>query len=154
MKRTKSIGLMICLTVFGAAGYLEGEAITTQSASSTAFSASSGTPSTLSIQENILRQKIAQIQAQIAVAERCVATASMPQVLRDPEGNTRIVPKNDIVNCSRQLNALSRQLTALSRQSAKLGQDASAQAIYLERLARKAEYFRRTNTSAIKPSNF
>jgi hypothetical protein len=154
MKHSASIGLMICLTIFGAAGYLQGGAITTQSAAATAFSASSGTPSTLSIQENILRQKIAQIQAQIREAERCVATASMPQVLRDPEGNTRFVPKEDIVNCSRQLNALSRQLTSLNRQASKLSQDATAQAIRLERAARKAEYYQRTGTTPARPSNF
>ncbi len=154
MKSRISIALMICLTTLGLASHLDGLPITTQSATATPFSASSGTPSTISIQENILKQKVAQVKAQMVEAERCIATASMPQVLRDPQGNTNAVPQRDIINCTREFNALSRQLSALNRQASKLSQDASAQALMLNRLARKAEYFRRTNTTATRPSNF
>jgi hypothetical protein len=93
---------------------------------------SSGTPSSIQIKQNFLNQQIRAVNSQIVVAQRCIANASRPEVLRDPQGNVNIVPSQDITNCSRTLAALQRQLAGLSKQVAKLAQDAQAQAAFLQ----------------------
>ena len=61
---------------------------------------STGRPSTIQIRQNILNQKRRALNSQVQVAQRCIANASRPEVLRDPEGNVNIVPSTDIVNCT------------------------------------------------------
>lgn len=97
-------------------------------ATATPVSPSTGRPSTIQIRENILNQKRRALNSQIQVAERCIANASRPQVLRDPQGNVNIVPSTDIVNCTRTLKALERQLAGLAREAQQLAQDAQVAA--------------------------
>jgi len=110
-------------------------------ASATPATPSSGRPSTIQIKQNILMQQVALLQRQLIEVRRCLYTASLPQVLRDPSGFVNRVPQTDIVNCSRQLDIITRRLASLSRQSNQLVQDAQMQAITLQRLlaAQKAK---------------
>jgi hypothetical protein len=129
------------LCVFGVLSLLAvGAAIgqETGSAQAREVSASSGTPSSFRIRANILAQKQAAIEAQIEVAQRCIKNASLPTVLRDPEGNVRVVPQTDIVDCKRTLNSLQRRLVSLGRESERLSRDAEAAAFRLERLQQQA----------------
>jgi hypothetical protein len=59
-------------------------------------------------------------------------------VLRDSEGNLNIVPEIDIINCGRRLSAISRQLQVVTRQATRLGADAQATSLYVQRKAREA----------------
>lgn len=104
------------------------------SAAATPARASSGKPSTIQIRQNILSQQIALVQRQIIEVRRCIYTARLPQVLRDPSGFVNKVPEVDLVNCSRQLQQLTRRLVGLSRESSQLVQDAQMQAISIQRL--------------------
>ncbi len=63
--------------------------VTTAPASATPARASSGRPSTFTVRQNILLQQQAAVEAQIRVASLCIADASKPQMLRDPEGNNQ-----------------------------------------------------------------
>ncbi len=110
-------------------------------ASATPATPSSGRPSTIQIKQNILLQQVALLQRQLIEVRRCLYTASLPQVLRDPSGFVNRVPQTDIVNCRRQLDIITRKLTSLSRQSNQLVQDAQMQAIAMQRLlaAQKAK---------------
>jgi len=101
----------------------------------------SSRPSTIQIKQNLLLQKIAILQRDLIEARRCIYTARLPQVLRDPSGFVNRVPETDIVNCSRQLQTITRKLARLSRESSQLVQDAQLQAITLQRLlaAQKAK---------------
>ncbi len=94
---------------------------------------STGRPSTIQIRQNILNQKRRALNSQVQVAQRCIANASRPEVLRDPEGNVNIVPSTDIVNCTRTLEALLRQLDGLTRETQQLAQDAQVEAATLQR---------------------
>lgn len=111
---------------------------TTTSASATGVSSSSSAPSSFKIRANILAQKQAAIEQQVKVAERCVKNASLPTVLRDPEGNIRMVPQTDIVNCARTLKSLQRQLVSLAREADRLTRDAEATGFRLERAQQRA----------------
>jgi hypothetical protein len=95
--------------------------------------ASSGRPSTIRIKQNILLQKQEALQRQVDDALRCIATASNLQTLRDPQGNINLVPQTDLVNCRRQLLTYQRELQSLLRQSSRLGSDATAASLQLQR---------------------
>ncbi|MGO9571420.1 MAG: hypothetical protein ACLP5H_28180 [Desulfomonilaceae bacterium] len=110
-----------------------------RSASATPEVPSSGRPSSVQIQQNILNQKRRALNSQIDVAQRCIANASRPEVLRDPEGNVNIVPSTDIVNCTRTLEALLRQLDGLGREAQRLAQDAQVEAAALQRLQKQLQ---------------
>lgn len=133
--RLLCVAAVVCLL---AAGVSLAQQQTTN-AKARAVSVSTGRPSSFAIQANILAQKQAQIEQQIEVAQRCIRNSSLPTVLRDPEGNVRVVPQTDIVNCTRTLNSLLRQLESLARQADKLEKDAEAAAFALERRQRQAE---------------
>ncbi len=103
-----------------------------QSAPSQAASAkpaiqSSGRPSSFQIKENILTQKSAILQGQLREVKRCITDASLPQTLRDPQGNINRVPQTDLVDCTRKLNQLQRQFQALARQGSQLAEEAKFQ---------------------------
>jgi hypothetical protein len=100
---------------------------------------STGTPSSVQIRQNILNQKRRALNSQIEVAQRCIKNASQPQTLRDPEGNVNIVPKTDLVNCTRTLEALLRQLDGLAREAQQLSQDAQATASALQRKQKQTQ---------------
>jgi hypothetical protein len=138
---SKMIKKIIQLCIVGAISVLAvGAALgqTTTSASATGVSSSSGTPSSFRIRANILAQKQAAIEQQIEVAQRCVKNATLPTVLRDPEGNLRTVPLTDVVNCTRTLKSLQRQLVSLAREADRLTRDAEATAFRLERAQQRA----------------
>lgn len=94
---------------------------------------SSGRPSTIRIKQNILEKKQEALQRQVDEALRCIANASKLQTLRDPQGNINSVPQTDIVNCTRLLRTYQRELQSLLRQSARLGDDATASSLQLQR---------------------
>jgi hypothetical protein len=104
-----------------------------RSATATPTVPSVGRPSSIQIRQNILNQKRRALNSQIEVAQRCIQNASQPQTLRDPEGNVNIVPKTDLVNCTRTLEALLRQLDGLAREAQQLAQNAQATASSLQR---------------------
>jgi hypothetical protein len=103
------------------------------SAAATPMVPSSGRPSSIQIKQNVLNQKRRALNSQIEVAQRCIKNASQAQTLRDPEGNLNIVPKTDLVNCTRTLEALLRQLDGLAREAGTLAQDAQVGASALQR---------------------
>jgi hypothetical protein len=119
---------LFCLCLASPIGAQQGQ----RGATATPTVPSSGAPSSIQIKQNFLNQQIRAVNSQIQVAQRCIANASRPEVLRDPQGNVNIVPSQDITNCSRTLSALQRQLASLSRQVAKLAQDAQVQAAFLQ----------------------
>ncbi len=110
-----------------------------RSATATPTVPSVGRPSSIQIRQNILNQKRRALNSQIEVAQRCIRNASQPQTLRDPEGNLNIVPKTDIVNCTRTLEALLRQLDGLAREAQQLSQDAQATASALQRKQKQTQ---------------
>jgi hypothetical protein len=110
-----------------------------RSAAATPTVPSFGRPSSIQIRQNILNQKRRALNSQIEVAQRCIKNASDPQTLRDPEGNVNIVPKTDIVNCARTLEALLRQLDGLAREAQQLAQNAQAEASTLQRRQKQLE---------------
>jgi hypothetical protein len=112
---------------------------TTRSATATPTFPSFGRPSSIQIRENILNQKRRALNSQIEVAQRCIKNASQPQTLRDPEGNVNIVPKTDLVNCARTLEALLRQLDGLAREAQQLAQNAQAEASALQRRRKQTQ---------------
>lgn len=116
------------------------------SAAATAVAPLSGTPSTIQIKQNFLSQQLRAVNSQIKVAEQCIANASRPEVLRDPEGNVNIVPSIDITNCTRTLQALLRQLASLNNQANRLAQDAqvAAQALQAQQKAQSQNKSTRT----------
>lgn len=118
--------------------------VTTPPASATPASVSSGRPSTFTVRQNILLQQQAALQAQIRVASLCIANASKPQMLRDPEGNINSVPQKDIINCTRQLRTLTRKLADVGRQLQKLAADANAAAAQLQKKQDIAQRMQRT----------
>lgn len=100
---------------------------------------STSRPSSFQIQQNFYAIEIASIKRQLQQVQRCIANAANPQILRDFEGNVNRVPKIDAITCAYQLKQLQRQLANIARQQAKLAQDASAQAGFLEVAQRQAE---------------
>jgi hypothetical protein len=112
---------------------------TPRGATATPTVPSIGRPSSIQIKQNILNQKRRALNSQIEVAQRCIRNASQPQTLRDPEGNVNIVPKTDIVNCTRTLEALLRQLDGLAREAQQLSMDAQATASALQRKQKQSQ---------------
>jgi hypothetical protein len=112
---------------------------TPRGAAATPTVPSIGRPSTIQIRQNILNQKRRALNSQIEVAQRCIRNASQPQTLRDPEGNVNIVPKTDIVNCTRTLEALLRQLDGLAREAQQLSQDAQVVAANLQKKQKQSQ---------------
>ena len=55
---------------------------------------------------------------------RRVSNTTLPQVLRDPQGNVNTVPSTDLINCTRTLTALLDQLAANQKALTNLSQDA------------------------------
>ena len=78
--------------------------------------------------ENMLLQQQASINQAITVAKACIKNASLPQVLRDPQGNVNTVPNTDLVNCTRKLTALLNDLAANQKALNNLSQDAEMEA--------------------------
>lgn len=101
-------------------------------------SASSGTPSTLQVRQQVLSQQVAAINSELREVRRCIRTASMSVVLRDPQGNINRVPQTDLVNCGRRLKTLVRQLASIQRKSAQLSQDAQVKAWAAQKATRDA----------------
>lgn len=120
----------------------------TSSASATPVKNAPYAPSSISIQLNSLLQQRAIIQQEITVAQRCIKNNTLSQVLRDPEGNRRVVPTTDVVNCLRTLNALNRRLVANQQAINNLNQDAVFQATQLARKRDRAALTRRLRTAS------
>ena len=137
MKAILTTSCMVWLLCF--CNVLPATAQQQRSATATPTVPSFGRPSSIQIRENILNQKRRALNSQIEVAQRCIQNASQPQTLRDPEGNVNIVPKTDIVNCSRTLEALLRQLDGLAREAQQLSQDAQATASALQRKQKQTQ---------------
>ncbi|MFH0958780.1 MAG: hypothetical protein V1897_08770 [Pseudomonadota bacterium] len=110
----------------------------TNSASATPVRNTPNVPSTLSIQLNTLLQQRSAIQQQVTVAQRCVKNNTLNEVLRDPEGNRRVVPSTDVINCLRTLNALNRLLVSNQQAINNLNQDAQFKALQANRLREQA----------------
>lgn len=123
---------------------LSASAQTSTIATATPASASSGTPSTFTIRQQILAQQQAALASQIRVATQCIADASKPATLRDPQGNINLVPQLDVINCARQLRTLRRQQASLARQVQKLASDADAASLRLQRQQETAKRALRT----------
>lgn len=135
--RAACLSCAVAFILFASEGLCSAQA----RASATPATPSSGRPSTIQIKQNMLMQQVAILQRQLIEVRRCISTASLPQVLRDPSGFVNRVPQTDIVNCSRQLQTITRKLARLNRESSQLVQDAQMQAITLQRLvaAQKAK---------------
>jgi len=97
------------------------------SATATQISKIPGSPNSIEIKQNMLLQQQASINQSITVAKACIKNSSMTQVLRDPEGNIRIVPSTDVVNCTRTLNELLNLLASNQKALNNLSQDAQLQ---------------------------
>ncbi len=110
----------------------------TDVASATPVNISTGTPSTFTIKQQIIAQQVAQIQREVTQVSRCIRTASLDVVLRDPTGQINRVPQTDLIDCRRRLNALLRRLERLTRAANRLSRDARAQAVALETQSRLA----------------
>lgn len=103
-----------------------------QAVSAKPVTRSSGRPSSMEIKQNALAQQQAILQGRLREVRRCITDASLPQVLRDPEGNMNRVPQTDLVDCTRKLSQLERQLKSLARQAAQLAQDAQFEGMELQ----------------------
>ncbi len=110
-----------------------------QAAAATPVAATQNTPSIFQVRQNFFSIEQANINRSLRQVERCLANASMPQVLRDPEGNINRVPSVDIVDCTYQLQLLQRQLARLARAQVKDAQDASAAAMLLQFQQQRAQ---------------
>ncbi len=86
----------------------------------------SATPSGITIKQEFLAKKVAAIQADIRVAQRCVQNATIN--LRDVEGEINRVKSTDIINCGRRLIQLQRELAKLGIASSRFAQEAAAEA--------------------------
>jgi hypothetical protein len=98
------------------------------SASATPVVRVPGGGSPTAIKQNMLLLQQASLTQAITVAKACIKNASLPQVLRDPQGNVNNVPSTDLVNCSRTLSALLNQLAANQKALTNLSQDAQMEA--------------------------
>ena len=98
------------------------------SASATPVTNVPGGASPTAIKQNMLLQQQATINQAITVAKACIKNASLPQVLRDPQGNVNTVPSTDLVNCTRKLTALLNDLAANQKALNNLAQDAQMEA--------------------------
>jgi len=158
-RKLSSVGpLVLSLAVLAITSAAYGQLSVPQSnaatvASATTVGASSGRPSALEIEQNIIGLQIAELQRQVNDAQRCIATASLPQVLTDPQGNVNRVPQTDIVNCTRQLGQLERQLGRLQRKAAQLAKDATFQSVQLQGLLRAQQIRQRTQRPGLPSTN-
>jgi len=130
--------IYVCVIIVMAATPEVGLGQATNRAAATPVNTSTGTPSAFTIKQQILEQQQAEIQRGLTELTRCISTASLDVVLRDPSGQINRVPQTDLVNCRRALSVLERRLQRLSRAAAQLSRDAQAQAIALETQARLA----------------
>ena len=128
------IKLICVLGIVSLSGVQFADAQQTQATSAKPASRSTGKPSSIQIQQNILVQQNALLQGQLREVQRCIQDASLPQTLRDPEGNMNRTPQTDLVNCARKLEQLKRQSASLSRQASQLAQDAQFQGLELQGL--------------------
>ena len=110
------------------------------SASATPVSPNSSVPSPVTIKQNMLLQQQASLNQAITVAKACIKNASLPQVLRDPQGNVNTVPNTDLVNCTRTLSALLNRLAATQKALSNLSQDAQFESMRFARLKAMADY--------------
>jgi hypothetical protein len=115
----------------------------TNSASATPVRNAPNVPSTLSIQLNTLLQQRSALQQQVTVAQRCVKNNTLNEVLRDPEGNRRVVPSTDVINCLRTLNGLNRLLVSNQQAINNLNQDAQFRSLQIMRKRDKATFDKR-----------
>ncbi len=120
----------------------------TNSAAATAARNAPSTPSTLSIELNSLLQQRNTLQQSVTVAQRCIKNNTLSEVLRDPEGNRRVVPSTDAINCIRTLNALNRQLTANQQAINNLNQDVQFRSLQIVRKRDKALFDKRINAAS------
>ena len=150
-RKVASIGLLVLgLVALAIVPAAVGQQSSAGTASARQVTASSGRPSAFEIEQNIINRKIAELQRQVNEAQRCIETASMPQILTDPQGNINRVPQTDIVNCTRQLEQLERQLVSLQRQAAQLSRDAAFQASQLQGLLRLQQIRQRTQQPGLQ----
>jgi hypothetical protein len=98
------------------------------SASATPVVRVPGGGSPTAIKQNMLLLQQASLTQAITVAKACIKNASLPQVLRDPQGNVNNVPSTDLVNCTRKLSELLNQLAANQKALNNLSQDAQMEA--------------------------
>ncbi|MHB8203844.1 MAG: hypothetical protein ACYDHG_09095 [Desulfomonilaceae bacterium] len=98
------------------------------SASATPVNRTSASPSPTAIKQNMLLLQQASLNQAITVAKACIKNATLPQVLRDPQGNVNTVPSTDLINCTRTLTALLDQLAANQKALTNLSQDAQMEA--------------------------
>jgi hypothetical protein len=124
---SRSLLIVACFGFVSAVNVVECPGQTSGStAKATPVTASSSRPNGIQIKQNILAQKKAAIDSELKEVQRCLANASQPVALRDPEGNLNRVPQTDLLNCGRRLAELQRQLESLARQAAMLSQDSEA----------------------------
>lgn len=145
----KSIPMILFLcaisadVVFAQEWAINASALNRSSAGATPANRAPYVPSSIAIQQNILAQQRASIQQALSVAQRCIKTNSLSQVLRDPQGNVNVVPQTDLVNCTRTLNALLRQLAANQQASINLAQDAQLEGMRVQRKKTSVDIQRR-----------
>jgi hypothetical protein len=84
----------------------------------------------------------------VTVAQRCIKNNTLSEVLRDPEGNRRVVPSTDAINCLRTLNALNRQLVANQQAINNLNQDVQFRSLQIVRKRDKALFDKRINAAS------
>ncbi|MGD9819294.1 MAG: hypothetical protein AB7V04_11420 [Desulfomonilaceae bacterium] len=137
---TISLAALVCLLALTCDAFAQASA---KVASATPVNKTTGRSSSVSIRENELNLYKANLERQLRVAQRCVETARLPVLLRDPQGNVNQVPKIDIVFCSGKVRVLSRELAAVNRQLADLSKDGQLAANYISRKAAEAAYARR-----------
>ena len=120
----------------------------TNSAAATPARNAPSVPSTLSIELNALLQQRNTLQQSVTVAQRCVKNNTLNVVLFDPEGNRRVVPSTDAINCIRTLNALNRQLVANQQAINNLNQDVQFRGLQIVRKRDKALFDKRINAAS------
>ena len=118
----------VCCDVSNAQVLVSSPLPSASSASATPVNRVPGSPSPTVIKENMLLQQQASLQQAITVARACIKNASLPQVLRDPQGNVNTVPYTDLTNCTRKLISLQDQLAANQKALNNLQQDAQMEA--------------------------
>ncbi|MFA6224101.1 MAG: hypothetical protein WC647_17505 [Desulfomonilaceae bacterium] len=123
------------------------------SAAATPISSVPGGPSSIELKRNWLLQQQATLNQSITVAKACIKNNSMSVVLRDPQGNIRIVPSTDVVNCNRTLNALLNRLAANQRAISNLSQDSQLAASKIVSDNTKLKLKRRLNILQGLPAN-
>ncbi len=123
------------------------------SAAATPITSVPSGPSSIELKRNWLLQQQATLNQSITVAKACIKNNSMSVVLRDPQGNIRIVPSTDVVNCNRTLNALLNRLAANQRAINNLSQDSQLAASKIVSDNNKLKLKRRLNILQGLPAN-